>query len=216
VDAGQLAFPAPPPLQQEIYDVPGDIDDEMEEATGANEVNRGVFTSKRQTATETQMVGDAGERRQSERRGVLEEWYLDIGRTMLQLMQKFYDADRMMRFVDDKGQEFAWEWNAEDIALEADLDVSLTPVERPTRDQDFARAIQAMNLGLPMPETDRAELMRYVYRTMGLPDEVIRAIIKTDEEVQMERQRNVVESQLATKPQPFGNSPAGLGITPGA
>jgi hypothetical protein len=211
-DTSVLEIPA---LTQEIYGVPAQVKDEMEAATGANEVLRGVFTSKRQTATETERVADAGERRQAERRGVLEEWYLDIAKTMLQLIQKFYDQERVMRYTDDRGEDFTWAFTNEDIAIEADLQISLTPAERPTRDQRFQRALQVMNLTLPIPETDRAEVMRFVLEEAGVPDEVVRRILKTPEEVEAERQKAQVDAQLATAPQPFGNSPAGLKITPG-
>lgn len=211
---GDIGFPQPAPLQQEVYGVPAVIEKEMKEATGANEVLRGVFPSKRTTATETEYVADAGERRQAERRGMLEEWFLDIGRTMLQLMQFFYKQERMMRFTTDAGQDFVWSWTDEDIAIEADLSVSLTPRESLTRDQRVQRALQIGNLGLALPEFDRAEWLKFTYEEMGLDPADIRRLVKTDEEVKTEQQQQQVAQQLAAAPQAFGNAPAGLAITP--
>jgi hypothetical protein len=208
-DVGDAAIPS---LPQETYQVAESIQYEMKEATGASEPMRGVFPSRRTTATETQIVTTAGEQRQAERRGSLEDWYLDIARTALQLMQVFYDRDRMLRYTDDLGNDFVWEWNKADIAIDADLNIALTPRENLTRDQRIQRAIQYMNLALPLPETDRVELLKWVAREMGLRDDQTRALVKSPEEVKMEAQQEQA-SQLAVSPQPFGNSPVGLDIS---
>lgn len=208
---GQVQLPQFP---QEAYNIPGIVDNEMREATGVNEPMRGVFPQKRTTATETQIVTGKGEERQSERRGALEHWYLSIAKTMLQLMQVFYDADRMLRYTDDAGDEFAWTWNKEDIAIDADIRISLTPKESLTRDQRVQRALGFMNLALPLPETDRGELLKWVAREMGLRDDLVRSLVKTDKEVALEQQQQQMQQQLAVSPQPFGNSPPGLEIRP--
>lgn len=207
---GQVQIPG---LPQEVFGIPEQVLFEMKEATGASEPMRGVFPTRRTTATETQIVTGKGEERQGERRGSLEDWYLSIARTMLQLMQVFYDRDRMLRYTDDLGQEFEWTWNKEDIALDADLAIALTPKESLTRDQRVQRALGLMNLALPLPETDRGELLRFVAREMGFRDEDIRAFVKSDQEVKMEEQQ-AQAGALAVQPQPFGNSPPGLQITP--
>lgn len=210
----ELGFPQPAPLTQEVYGVPQTIQNEMRDATGANEVFRGVFTDKRTTATETQYVAEGGERRQAERRSTLEEWYADIGRTMLQLMQLFYTAERMARFTDDAGNEFEWAWNEQDIAMEMDLDIQLTPHENLTRDQRVERALRIGNLGLALPEFDRGEWLKFTYEEMGLDPETVRRLVKTDKEVKIERQQATIEGQLAAKPQPFADSPSGISVAP--
>jgi hypothetical protein len=212
-DARSIAPLIPPPLPQEAFAVPDKVLAEIREATGMNEVLRGVFPEKRTTATESQLVTSSGERRQAERRGNLEQWYLDIARTMLQLMQVFYDKDRMGRYTDEAGQEFEWTWNNEDIAIEADIDIALTPRENLTREERFQRALRIMNLALPLPETDRGELMRLVYREAGLAEDDIRAIVKTDEEVEAEETAAQAESAgLSVSPQAAGAAPPGLRI----
>lgn len=209
---GQVSIPG---LPQEAYAIPQQVQAELKEATGVNEPMRGVFPTKRTTATETQIVTGKGEERQSERRGALSEWLQSIGKTMVQLMQTFYDQERMARFTDDTGQEVEWSWSKEDMALDADLRVNLTPQENLTRDQRVQRAMLFMNLVLPLPETDRGEVIKYVAREMGITDEVVRALVKTDEEVKMEQQQEQAQAALNVRPQPFGNSPQGLNISSG-
>jgi hypothetical protein len=211
-DIGDVAIP---PLPQEAYNIPDQVQFELKEATGASEPMRGVFPTRRTTATETQIVTGKGEERQAERRGALEDWYLGVAKTMLQLMQVFYDQERILRYVDDLGQEFEWKWTREDIAIDADIRVALTPRENLTRDQRVQRSLQLMNLALPLPETDRGELMRLVAREMGFRDSEIRAVIRSDAEVQAQQQQEQVAAQLATAPQQYGNAPPGLSITPG-
>jgi len=207
---GQAQLPS---LPQEAYSIPEQVQYEMKEATGASEPMRGVFPTRRTTATETQIVTGKGEERQAERRGSLEEWYLSIARTALQLMQTFYDRTRMLRYTDDLGEDFVWEWNKADIAIDADLNISLTPKENLTRSQRVERAMGFMNLALPLPETDRGELLRFVAREMGFRDEDVRALVKGDDEVAMEEQQQQLGG-MAVAPQPFANSPQGLKITP--
>jgi len=204
-----------PQLPSEVYQLQERIQFELKDATGASEPMRGVFPSRRTTATETEIVTSAGEQRQAERRGSLEQWYLSIARTMLQLMQVFYDRDRMLRYTDDLGQEFVWTWNNEDIAIDADLDIAITPRENLTRSERVQRAMQWLNLVLPMPETDRGEAIRWAGREMGMRDEDIRAMVKTDQEVQAEQQQEQLAAQLSVRPQPFADSPAGLNIGQG-
>lgn len=203
-----------PPLPQAAYQVQEQVQYEMKESTGASEPMRGVFPTRRTTATETQIVTGKGEERQAERRSALTDWYISIARTILQLMQVFYDRDRMLRYTDDLGQEFVWTWNKEDIAIDADLNISLTPKENLTRDQRVQRAMGFMNLALPLPETDRGELLRFMAREMGFRDEDIRALVKSDKEVAMKQQQDQA-AQMAVAPQQRGSAPPGLAITPG-
>jgi hypothetical protein len=203
-----------PPLPQEAYQVQEQVQYEMKESTGASEPMRGVFPSRRTTATETQIVTGKGEERQAERRGSLEDWYVSIARTALQLMQVFYDQERISRYTDDLGQEFEWTWTKEDISLDADLEIHLTPKENLTRDQRVQRAMGFMNLALPLPETDRGELLRFVGREMGFRDEDIRAMVKSDKEVKMEEQQQQAAA-LSVSPQERGGAPPGLSISAG-
>jgi hypothetical protein len=183
----ELGQPPIPQLSQEVYAVPEKIQMEMQETTGANEVVRGVFPSKRTTATEAQLVTTGGQARQGERRGSLEQWYIDIARTALQLMQKFYDQERMVRFVAETGQEFEWTWTNEDIAIEADLEIAITPKENLTREERFQRAVFVSNMLAPLPEVDRVGLFQWVLSEAGLDDDLIRTIVKSPEETQADQ-----------------------------
>lgn len=191
---GQVEIPR---LPQEAFAIPEQVAQEMKEATGASEPMRGIFPTRRTTATETQIVTGSGEQRQAERRGSLEQWYLAIARTMLQLMQVFYDQKRMLRYTDDLGQEFVWHWSNEDISIDADINIAITPKESFTRDERVQRAMQLMNLALPLPETDRGELLRWVAREMGIRDDISRKFIRSDQEVQA--QQNAQQAQSAAQ-----------------
>jgi hypothetical protein len=214
-DASAIQSLAPPALPQEAFHAMERVALEMEEATGASEPMRGIFPQRSTTATETKIVSSAGEQRQAERRGILEQWYISIARTMLQLMQLYYNRDRMLRYTDDLGQEFKWSWNKEDIAVDADIEIALTPKENLTRAERVQRALLWMNLTLPLPETDRGEVLRFVGREFGFRDEDIRAMVKSLQEVEAEQQQAQIGEQLAVRPQPFANSPQGLNIAPG-
>lgn len=208
---GQVQIPS---LPQESYRVPEQVVAEIRDATGVNEPMQGIFPDKRTTATETNIVTSRGDARQAERRGNLTDWYLSIAKTMLQLMQVFYDQERVLRFTDDLGQDFAWHWTKEDIAIEADIEIALTPSENLTRGERVQRALQLMNLALPLPETDRGQLMRFVAREMGFRDDEVRQIVKSDQEVKAEQAQQQV-AQLGAAPQQSGSGPPGLAIRAG-
>lgn len=203
----------PPPFPQEQLDEEDRIKQAMEEATGAADPMRGVFPSRRTTATEANIVDSRGDMRQAERRSQLEQWYIAIARTILQLMQVYYSRDRILRYTDDLGDEFLWEWNNEDIAIDADIEIAITPKENLTRAERVQRAFQWMNLVLPMPETDREEVLRLVAREMGMRDEDVRKVVRSHEEAQAEASADQAQAAaLEVSPQPFGNSPVGLDI----
>jgi hypothetical protein len=178
----EFGQPTIPAVQAEVYDLQERIQAEIEETTGQNEITRGVFPSKRTTATEAQLVTTGGQARQGERRSCVEEWYTDIAGTALQLMQLFYDRDRMATYISDAGDKFEWSWTKEDIAIEADIEVALTPKENLTREERFQRAIFVANMVLPMPEADRAEILRWVFREAGLDAEDTQKMVRTQEE----------------------------------
>ena len=166
-----------------MYNLQERIQAEIEETTGQNEITRGVFPSKRTTATEAQLVTTGGQARQGERRSCVEEWYLDIAGTSLQLMQLFYDRDRMATYISDAGDKFEWSWSKEDIAIEADIDLAITPKENLTREERFQRAVFVANMLLPLPEADRAEIMSWTLREAGLDPDDTRKMVRTQEEV---------------------------------
>jgi hypothetical protein len=102
-------------------------------------------------------------------------------------MQKFYNRERMMLFVADTGEEFEWKWTNEDIAIEAHIELSITPKENLTREERFQRAIFVSNMLAPMPETDRASLFQWVLREAGLDEDLVRSIVKPPDEVQADQ-----------------------------
>lgn len=183
----EIGQPQVPPIQAEVYNLQERIQAEIEETTGQNEITRGVFPSKRTTATEAQLVTTGGQARQAERRSCLEEWYLDIASTSLQLMQLFYDQERMLRYVGEGGDEFEWTFTKEDIAIEADIEIAITPKENLTREERFQRAIFIANMLLPLPEADRASIMSWTLREGGVDEDTIRTMVKSPDEAQMEQ-----------------------------
>lgn len=189
VSANEIRDLQPPPLPQEVFDVADKIEQSIWEATGANELIRGLFPDRRRTATETATVVEQANIRQAEKRTRLERFYIDIGRRILTLMQRTYDVPRFSRIVDLDDPEFAdvvWEWDAESIAGEMHIDVNLTPKDVPSRAEERDVALAALNLGAPMPWVDVRELFMWALEKMGVPRDLVRRFVKTDAEMQQE------------------------------
>lgn len=136
----------PPIMPSEVFEIPARLVNDIYEATGANELMRGLFPDRKRTATETAEVVNASQARQAEKRNTLSAFYREVARRMIQLMQQFYGKDRMVRYVDTRFGEVEWNFTADDIIFEYDLDVQLTPMEARTRQSLRDDAIAELNM----------------------------------------------------------------------
>lgn len=180
-----------PALPSEVYQVPDKLEQAAREATGVNELMRGLFPDRKRTATETSEVVQSSAARQAEKRVQLERFYEAVARRILQLMQMFYTADRMVRYVDWDGP-VEWSWTADDIVMESRLEIVLTPKELrnwQTRRDDALALLNVLGpLSQPGPNgaalVDQAEMVRYVLQEFGVPRAVIATLLNLPEEQQ--------------------------------
>lgn len=184
----------PPTLPSEVYGVPDKLEDAAREATGVNELMRGLFPDRKRTATETSEVVASSAARQAEKRVNLERFYEAIGRRILQLMQMFYTQDRMVRYADWDGP-VEWTWTADDIVMESKLEIVLTPKEardwKAKRDDALAMLNVLGPLAQPGPAgsspIDLVELLRFVLTNLGMKRSDIVAVLNLPEEQQMQQ-----------------------------
>lgn len=184
----------PPVLPSEAWDMERRVEDGIREATGVNELMRGLFPDRKRTATETSEVVSASAARQSEKRNTLEDFYLAISRRILQLMQAYYDAPRMVRYLDPTYGEVQWQFTAEDIAMGYDLSVSLTPKEAHTRQSKRDDASALFNFLVPLsqqpdpatgaPPVDATKLIAWFCNEYGMTKEDQLDILNLPEEAQ--------------------------------
>lgn len=192
----------PPAMPSEIFDVPARLEQQIREATGVNELMRGLFPDRKRTATETAEVVTASAARQAEKRNTLEQFYLDIAKRMLQLMQMFYDSPRMLRYVTDFG-DVPWQWDAEDLQFEYDLELSLTPKESETKQSRRDDALAMLNvlgpLSQPGPDgssaVDVKTLLKWFLSNYGLDRSDIAELLNTPGQQQTQRME---QQQVAT------------------
>lgn len=190
-EVGDITDLKPPVLPSEVYAVPDKLENSAREATGVNELMRGLFPDRKRTATETSEVVQASAGRQAEKRVQLERFYEAIARRILQLMQMFYTADRMVRFVDFDGP-VEWEWTADDIVMESRLEVILTPKEVRNWQSRRDDALAVLNVLGPLAQpdamgtsvVDQAELLKYVLTEFGVPRATIIELLNLPEEQQ--------------------------------
>lgn len=194
-DASQVQPLIPPALPTEVFDLERRVEDGIREATGVNELMRGLFPDRKRTATETSEVVSASTARQSEKRNTLEQFYLDIARRILQLMQVFYDAPRMLRYIDPSVGEVPWEFTAEDIAVEYDLELHLTPKEAVTAQSIREDAMALFNFLVPHAEPgpdgssaiDKTKLIQWLCTEYGLSKQDQLDILNLPEEKQAQQ-----------------------------
>ena len=177
----------PPQLPSEVYNVPDKLEQALRDATGVNELMRGLFPDRKRTATETAEVVTASAARQAEKRIQLERFYKGIARRILQLMQMFYTEDQLVRYLDYEGP-IEWNWTADDIIFETKLEVALTPKEELSRQQKRDEGMMLLNtfgpLAVPDPQSgqvmvDKVTLMRIVGDKMGVSRKDLSQLIPT-------------------------------------
>jgi hypothetical protein len=180
----------PPTLPSEVFNLPDRIENSVREATGVNELMRGLFPDRKRTATETSEVVSASAARQAEKRNRLEEFYREIARRMLMYMQMFYDGPRIARFVEHQG-DVVWQYTAEDITMDAELEISLTPKIEETAQTREDRATVLFNLlGQADPNlVNKAGLYTKGLKLMGLRMDEIAEIINLPDQQQVAQQQ---------------------------
>lgn len=185
-----------PVMPSEVFGVADKLEQAAREATGVNELMRGLFPDRKRTATETAEVVQSSAARQAEKRVQLERFYEAIARRILQLMQMFYTADKMVRFIDlDQGAQVEWNWTADDIVLESRLEIVLTPKEERTWQKRSDDALALLNILAPLGQpgadgssvVDIAELLRYVMEELDFPRATILRMLNLPEEQQQQR-----------------------------
>jgi len=145
----------PPKLMPEAFTMNDRIDNEIREATGVNELMRGLFPDRKRTATETNEVVSASAARQSEKRNTLQKFHEGIAERILWLMQQFYDQQRMMRYVDPVSfGNVQWGFAGSDIIGEFTMEAHLSPREANTRDALRQEAVVLLNVLAPFAEPD--------------------------------------------------------------
>jgi hypothetical protein len=191
--ANEVKVLEPPPLLQEMFDLPNRISNDIRESTGVNELMRGIFPDRKRTATETNEVVAASSARQSEKRNRLEKFYVDIAKRILFYMQLFYDDTRIAKLMTVEG-EVDWAYNGEDIIMEADLVVHLQPKEAVTSEVRAERALMMFNYLGEMPEVDRKRLIKVVLEESGVPPATVSYILKDDEAMQKDQMQAAQEA----------------------
>jgi cytochrome c1 len=193
-DASQVQDFKPPTLPAEVFGVPDKLEQAAREATGVNELMRGLFPDRKRTATETAEVVQSSAARQAEKRVQFERFLEAIARRILQLMQMYYTADRMVRYVDRRGP-VEWSWNADDIILESRLQVVLTPKEVKNWQSRRDDALAVLNILGPLAQpgpngdsvVDQAALLEYVLEELALPKTVVATLLNLPEEQQAQQ-----------------------------
>jgi len=205
----------PPALMSEMFQMPEKLEQQGRDAVGVSELMRGLFPDRKRTATETSEVVSASAARQSEKRTTLENFWLAIAQRILQLMQMFYEQERVVKLADEAG-DVAWSWKAEDILGDFQLDISLTPQEPKSwatrRDNALATLNVVGPLAQPGPDGSSpvkvVEMLRYVLTEMNIPRRIIRTILNLPEEQQQQVMGNL-QNQAS-------QAQAAQGVMPGA
>jgi hypothetical protein len=206
----------PPELPAEAFQMNDRIDDEIREATGVNELMRGLFPDRKRTATETNAVMSSSDARQSEKRNTLERFHIEIARRILTLMQKFYDQPRMARFVDASLGNVPWEFTGDKLIGQFSMGVNLSPREAKTRDSMKQEATVALNILGPFSQPgpdgsapiDPNTLLQWFMRKYGFSPRDINELLNSKEEQQV--QSAGAQQQAAGGPPPGPLNPAEL------
>jgi hypothetical protein len=113
----------------------------------------------------------------------MEEFYGNIARRILHLMQTFYDEARISRLVDTEG-DILWNWTNEDVTMDVALEVVLAPKQPRDSVWREERALKLVNFVAPIISQPALHpLARLALKEMGYSMEVIRTVLPTEEEL---------------------------------
>lgn len=185
-----------PTMPQEAFMQDAKAAADSDSSIGLNELLQGNLPSGRKTATAMQQLANAGTVRQAEKRNALNRFYRNIADRMLYLMKLLYEQDRIVRMVEDYG-DVVWEFNADDIAFETGIGVELEQKEVLDTEGRREKFGMLLNVLGASPVVDPVELHKWVLKQgFGVPAEVIRSLLKTQEQMQAEQQA-ALQSQAA-------------------
>lgn len=193
IDPSQIKELQMPQLPQEMFNMAQRIEDQIREATGVSELMRGMFPDRKRTATETAEVVAASSVRQSEKRSLMEDFYTNIAKRVLWLLQTFGE-EQIARIAEDE-EDVDWVWKAEDITMEADLRVVLAP--KVMKDQAWReeRAMKLMSVVSPLPEVNKQGLIKKVLLDMGFSMSEYREVIMTEDDMQAEKEKEIANAE---------------------
>jgi hypothetical protein len=187
-----------PQMPSEAYGMMDKLKQAVFDATGSNELTRGLFPDRRRTATETSEVVNAAQARASEKRMGYERFLEGVARRMLQVIQMFFVNEQMLKY-DDWGGPVDWTWTADDVMFQYRLEVVLTP--REDVDAQAERDLAQILLNTLMPLTqqvdpttggtvvDATALMQMVLSKFGVPRRDIAMLLHLPEEQQIQAQQ---------------------------
>lgn len=221
----------PPELPIEAFNMNDRIDNEIREATGVNELMRGLFPDRKRTATETNAVVNSSEARQSEKRNTLIKFHVEIAKRILTLMQKFYDQPRMATLVDPTLGSVPWEFTGDQLVGDFSMDVNLSPKEAQTRDSLKQEATVALNILGPFAQPDasgksvldQATLLGWFMKKYGFSRRDINELMNSQAEQQVQAAGAAQQAAGGAPPGPLNpaellaasNGPAYLGAAVG-
>lgn len=194
-----------PTLPQEAFAQDQKALTDGRDAIGLNEVLQGLLPVGKKTATAMNILSDASQTRQAEKRNRMERFYRNIAYRMLVLMQMFYEEPRITRMVEDYG-EVAWDWSADDINMQAFVEITVEPKKVTDNASKAERAMMLKNIFGIDPTVDPIELNKYLLEDLGVPAEVVQKLLKLPEQQQTEA--------LAAAQQTAVNKNAEQGVMP--
>lgn len=159
---------------------------DSDSSVAVNELSQGLLPEGRKTASAMNLLASATAVRQSEKRNHLDRFYRAIGDRMLYVMKLLYENERIVRMVGER-EDVIWQFTAEDISFESNVGIDLEQKQILDTDAKRELAMAMWNIGGGDPEVDKTELKKLVFKLLGFPQEVIKALIKTPEEMQAEQ-----------------------------
>jgi hypothetical protein len=185
-DGSQIKQIDPPTLPQEAFSMVEKVENQIREATGVSELMRGIFPDRKRTATETAEVVAASSARQSEKRSLMEDFYTNIAKRIFDLLMIFPDTPVLTRTMEEFG-DVVWEWTPEDITMEADLQVVLSPKQPKDPEWRRQQAMEMVNFFGALPGIDQKALAKHAALAMGWDFKVVREILMLPEEEQQQK-----------------------------
>lgn len=184
-----------PDMPKEAFELAAAAADDSRNAIGLNELLQGILPVGKKTATGMSILQNASEIRQSERKNRMERLYTDVAQRMLSVMQQFYDTERITKITGETGDTI-WNWTGDDIVMLHNLEVTLQPkipVDDATTRENM---LMLKNIFSMDPTIDQAALNRHILKSLHVPADTIKELVKAPEQMQAEAMGAAQQTQV--------------------
>lgn len=139
----------------------------VDETVGMSAIQAGTELSTVKSATEVSKMDRHSNSRNSKEQRRVTDVFLDLAEMLDQLLMRYATDTDYVLITGEDGLKKILPWNNKTIAGRYIYDISPDSQSRPDNSDDFEKALKLYNITAADPQSNRAYILRKLYRAMG-------------------------------------------------